>query len=133
MLYFYRGFLLSDLNEIKNFIDGFMNDIKDQFCEDDLFKIRLVLNELIVNSYEHGNESFKEKKIEVVIMINEDFIMFKIIDEGDGIPAFIPKDFMSDSGRGLKLVNYLSDEFFVSDNKVTVILNSNKSGTKHFV
>ncbi|MDO4593749.1 MAG: ATP-binding protein [Tissierellia bacterium] len=134
MLYVYRGFITNRLEDIKNFCQMYLKEIKESVKDESLlFDIRLILNELIINSFEHGNKYKNDKKIEIVSIIDSDVIMIKVIDEGDGVLPFTINDIMKDSGRGLKLVYELSDEFLITENKVTAIIDNKNPFRKQFV
>lgn len=61
-------------------------------------------------------------------MMNDDYCMIKVKDEGDGIDYFLEEDRFSDHGRGIKLVYSLSDRLIIRDNIITafVMINPNK-------
>ncbi|SDZ08027.1 serine/threonine-protein kinase RsbW [Proteiniborus ethanoligenes] len=115
----------SDLYEIKSTMD----DILERLCqiikdESLLFDIRLILNELIVNSALHGNHCDKNKLIKLVLEVQDKLVKIEIIDEGCGFvydkDSYDPLELRC-CGRGLVLVDGLSDEFYVNKNKVVSI------------
>lgn len=106
-----------------------MDDILERLCqiikdESLLFDIRLILNELIVNSALHGNHCDKNKLIKLVLEVQDKLVKIEIIDEGCGFvydkDSYDPLELRC-CGRGLVLVDGLSDEFYVNKNKVVSI------------
>lgn len=124
-----RNTMPSDLNLIKDFRDKIVRNLEKKDIDEDLiFKIRLILDELIINSYKHGNCCQYDKKIDTIFMMDDDYCMIKVKDEGDGIDYFLEEDRFSDHGRGIKLVYSLSDRLIIRDNIITalVMINPNK-------
>lgn len=115
----------SDLIEIKNEIDHLLEDIKNFVNKQDLlFEIKLILNELVLNSAIHGNELDERKKVKLDVEIDENAMKLEIKDEGEGFvydkSIYNPLE-LSSSGRGLVIVDGLSDELFIDNNKVSVV------------
>ena len=74
---------LDDIDEAVSFILGKLSSvIRD---EELMFNIRIVINEIVINSYEHGNKCNKEKGINLKVCVNMDCIHINVKDEGDGI------------------------------------------------
>lgn len=115
----------SDLFNIKLTIENILNDlckiIKDESL---LFDIRLILNELIVNSALHGNNCDSDKFIRLLLEIRDRRIRIEVVDEGCGF-IYDKNDYnpleLKCCGRGLIIVDGLSDEFYVDRNKVVSI------------
>lgn len=115
----------SDLYNVKII----MEDILKELCkviqdESLLFDIRLILNELVVNSALHGNSCDTNKFINLFLEIHDKRIKIEIVDEGCGFiydkNAYNPLE-LKCCGRGLVIVDGLSDEFYVDKNKVVSI------------
>lgn len=115
----------SDLYEIKDTMEHILEKL-NQIIKDEslLFDLRLILNELVVNSALHGNHCDKNKLIKLALEIQDKLVKIEIIDEGCGFiydkSSYDPFD-LKCCGRGLVLVDGLSDEFYVSKNKVVSI------------
>ena len=74
-----RNLLHSDLLLIKEFRDDTTKFLENlNLDEDMIFKLRLILDELIVNSYKHGNAKDFDKIIEVIVLIDKDYCMIKV-------------------------------------------------------
>ncbi|WFA10282.1 ATP-binding protein [Tissierella sp. Yu-01] len=122
MVYMYKGTVCSDLNTIKNFIDKILSNLEIYIRDKDtMFDIRLILNELIVNGALHGNQCMLSKCVSLTIEMVDNKLRIEVEDEGKGIDfdlcSYDPKD-LKTWGRGLVLVNGLSDEFHVEKNRV---------------
>jgi len=115
----------SDLCEIRTVLDNILNNLCNiVHDETTLFDIKLILNELIINSAIHGNNQDKEKYINLRMKVDNRLIKIEIIDEGEGFcydkNSYDPLE-LKCCGRGLVLVDGLSDEFYVNKNKVVSI------------
>ncbi len=115
----------SDLLDIRDEIDSLLNQIKGFVNEKDLlFEIKLILNELVLNSAIHGNELDDGKKVNLELQIDNDKLKLEIKDEGEGFvydkTIYDPLELKA-SGRGLVIVDGLSDELLVDHNKISVV------------
>lgn len=123
-----RNIINSDLSLIKEFRDEtieFLNEM--DFTDNIIFKIRLILDELIINSYKHGNKKDFDKLIDITLLFDEDYCMIKIKDQGEGIDYSKDRNMLSDHGRGIQLVYSLADNFFVMNNTIVAFLKLNES------
>lgn len=125
MDFIYQRSLCSDLEDIKIAIQDIINNLRCIVDDENLiFDIRLILNELVINSVIHGNECDKGKSVELYLELIEDVLRIEVIDEGQGIDYDI-KSYNSEElkccGRGLVIVDGLSDEFHIDKNRVEVV------------
>jgi len=96
-----------------------------------IFKINIMLREVLNNAVEHGNNFDDSKFIYCKILYEEETFIFEIQDEGEG---FIANDFyMMDEGftmknrsRGLELIEKYGFEYRFKKNKVIVEYDLNK-------
>lgn len=114
----------SDINIVKNIVEEILQNIREIINENTFFNTKIILYELIINGVLHGNQQDINKQININLMINKSCIIIEVTDEGEGITykhkAFGDYDFC-ESGRGLMLVEGLSDKFAVDGNRVTCI------------
>ena len=127
MKYIYKGAVCSDLGTIRNFVEKTISTLKEQISNNDiLFDIKVILSELIVNGALHGNECMTSKCISLTLKMDDNKLIIEVEDEGEGIEynlkEYDSKDLKS-FGRGLVIVNGLSDEFYVKNNKAIAIKN----------
>jgi serine/threonine-protein kinase RsbW len=80
------------------------------FCDKDLFGVKLALEEALVNAIKHGNGLDPDKVVRIRCQLSQDFVEIDIEDEGEGFdPADVPDPTDDDnlekpSGRGLMLM-----------------------------
>ena len=125
----YSGVVCSDLDMIKNFVDEVLNKISRLIQNHDtMFDIKLILNELVINGVFHGNSCINSKCVKLSLELKGNQIIIQVEDEGMGVDfdfnTYDPTA-LNCSGRGLVLVNGLSDEFYIQKNKVTAVKNIN--------
>ncbi|MDO5754947.1 MAG: ATP-binding protein [Tissierellia bacterium] len=98
--------------------------------EDLLYDIRFILNELVVNSVEHGNEHDIQKKINIQVGINGNEIRIRVKDQGLGF-YHDNKDTdclsLRPDGRGLFIVKHLADRVDINHNEITCIIKCTDS------
>lgn len=127
--FIYNGTVCSDLDIIRNFIEEILKKLHPIVeNEDTMFDIKLILNELIINGVMHGNECTASKCIKLLLEIKENKLKIEVEDEGTGInydfTSYNPDD-LATCGRGLVIVNGLSDEFYIKKNKVVAVKQLN--------
>lgn len=117
----YKRVIKSDLNDIDKAVSFLLQKLSNVIRDEEImFNIRLVINEIVINSYEHGNKCCKEKGINLKVCVNMDCIYINVKDEGDGINyIFDESPNMSTSGRGLRIVKNLVDELNINNNEIS--------------
>jgi len=118
-----HDFVLEAADLIKN--------IDDLEVDDLLFKINIMLREVLNNAVEHGNNFDDSKFIYCKIFCKNETFIFEIEDEGEG---FVANDFyMMDEGftmknrsRGLELIEKYGFKYRFKKNKVIVEYDLNK-------
>ena len=80
-------------------------------------RLKLIVSELVMNAYVHGNKGDPDKTIDVVIQIDDKQFVVMVKDQGKGLTeekyhqAVMSASGESDeSGRGMKIVHKLSDQ-----------------------
>lgn len=121
----FQGSVCSDLDDIRVFIKNVLNKLEDFIEDKDLmFDIRLILNELIINSVVHGNEFNRNKCVNLCLEVVGNTIRIEVADEGKGIDfnisSYDPEE-LKCCGRGLVIVDGLSDEMYFDNNKVVAV------------
>ncbi len=80
------------------------------YHEEDLFALRLSLEEALTNAIQHGNQKDTDKKINVRYYVNPEEINIYIADEGHGFnPTRVPdptseENLENPNGRGIMLM-----------------------------
>lgn len=92
------------------------------FSTDDIFKIKVSLEEALTNAVRHGNKSNPDLFVMITLITDKDKIVFKVQDEGAGFDfSHIPDPTVKDnsakpSGRGLYIMKGFMDEVRFFDN-----------------
>lgn len=121
----YYGSVCSDLLTVKDFLDDLVVKLTGIIKNKEaIFDIKLILNELVINGAMHGNNCMDTKCVSLSLELANNKITIEVKDEGTGINFNIedynPGDLLY-GGRGLVLVNGLSDELYIDKNRVVAI------------
>jgi len=79
------------------------------------------VHEMVINAMEHGNQFDPHKMIWVDMMVNEDYVMLTVEDQGEGFDWRRKKESKKDifhdgeRGRGLIMTEQISDHFFYNE------------------
>jgi len=102
---------------IPAFVQEFLNKLKTlQLTNDELFDIKLCLNEALINAMKHGHQFDPRLFVEVRAQVKDDRLIIEVKDQGQG---FDLKKFPNPtdtanlykySGRGVFLIKKLMDE-----------------------
>src|SRR5665648_308416 len=118
----YKKRFKSDINLAQKVIREALDIVNGDINSDNLFDLRLILNELVCNGIIHGNKLDTERYVNLYLHIDNKNIEIEVSDEGDGInqnSVYNPEE-LSLNGRGLVLVKGLSDFFQIDGSKVKV-------------
>ena len=123
--FIFKGSVRSDLDDIKIFIKKVLNKVESVIQDKDImFDLKLILNELIINSVIHGNQCNCNKSVNLFLEIAENTIRIEVVDEGEGIDfdisSYDSKE-LKCCGRGLVIVDGLSDEVYIDNNKIVAV------------
>ena len=114
----------SDISGVKSVVEGILLNISDFLNENIFFNTKIILYELIINGVMHGNREDSKKSINIKVFISNSSVSIEVSDEGSGInynhKNFGEYDYL-ESGRGLMLVEGLSDMFQVEGNRVSCV------------
>lgn len=112
-----RWEIASDIKNIKGLVKEFEEIFtSEKIFEKDIYNLKLLLTESIINAIIHGNKEKKEKIVSIDIKITSGSFTAKISDEGKGFnyQEFLTRDSLvetlhEESGRGLHLILSLAD------------------------
>ncbi len=110
-------------------IDTLLSTIPSTY---DPFAVKLILSELLMNAYKHGNNEDPNLPIKVIISINDDELVVEVLDmhiRMDDIPIktdINPDNILDEHGRGLFLVNAFSDKLTIDNNSVVSRIKNKK-------
>ncbi len=91
-------------------------------------RVRVAIDEAIVNAIRHGNKFDKNKRVKIDVTISPDKLQVKIIDEGNGFDVSAipdpkdPENLHNEGGRGVLLMGYYMDEIKYNDKGNEVVL-----------
>lgn len=115
----------SDLEKIKVFVTKILDKLKNIIEDEDLiFDLKLILNELIINAVIHGNGHNINKSVDLYLEITKEAIRIEVKDQGSGIDFDVGSydpDELKVCGRGLVIVNGLSDEMYIQNNSIVAV------------
>lgn len=122
----------SDVSVMRNLISDALNFIRNECRVNDeieLFEIKVILNELVLNSIMHGNREDRRKVVKLYLSLTEDsHIHITVEDEGPGYDyTHVVEGYnslpTSETGRGILIVKNLSERliFNSAGNRVTVV------------
>lgn len=118
----YIKVIKSDLDDIDKAVSYVLEKLSSVIRNEEImFNIRIVINEIVINSYEHGNKCNRKKGINLKVCVNMDCIHINVKDEGDGINYIFNENRdinMTTSGRGLRIVEHLVDELEINNNEI---------------
>jgi anti-sigma regulatory factor (Ser/Thr protein kinase) len=121
---------IPSLMENIRIVESFVDNTKEKYeLTDDVYgNIMVAVIESVNNAIVHGNQSDKEKNVQLSAIFNTDNIQFKIADEGNGFDSSIlpdptsPENLEKTGGRGIFLMKHLSDEVaFENDGRLVIL------------
>jgi serine/threonine-protein kinase RsbW len=89
------------------------------FSEEDIHKIGMAVREGVINAYNYGNQQDRSKKILMIVDLEPDKMIVRVLDEGKGFEItevpdpLAEENLLRTSGRGLFLMRAFMDEFAV--------------------
>ncbi|MEX0811079.1 MAG: ATP-binding protein [Chitinophagales bacterium] len=112
-------------------LESFVDEIRQNFgIKEELFgNILITLTEAVNNSIIHGNKTDESKKVKVSAKSENNTLIIKVSDEGEGFDynnlpdPTNPENLEKLTGRGVFLMNQLSDLMVFSDGGSTVELH----------
>ncbi len=128
-----REYILTEIEDIKIAINGVMSGIEKYLTLSDArkYEIKLVMNELLVNCFDHAKPKGKQTVV-LSVFAKEDKVRIRVKDNGQGFEyeythkslkePIDEKRLYSEGGRGLMLVDAFCDtvKYFGNGNSVEV-------------
>lgn len=112
--------------QLQQHILGLLHSL--QYDDNDIFAVRLALEEVFVNAIKHGNKCDPLKKVHIHYRVDPDGFYIYVRDEGPGFsPADIPdprrRDHLEEpNGRGLLLIRHYMNEVHYLENGTVVVM-----------
>jgi len=112
-------------------IESFIDNAKESFeINDDIYgNIMISVTECVSNAIIHGNQSDKNKLVNLELTMENDLLKFTIEDEGMGYDASelkdptAPENIEKTGGRGIFLIKQLTDDVKFEDNGKKTVLS----------
>jgi serine/threonine-protein kinase RsbW len=98
------------------------------FGEQDIFAVRLALEEAVANAMKHGNRLCDDKTVRVWLCLQPEAVTLRVSDEGEGFdPDSVPDPRAEENlerpcGRGLLLMRYFMHQVEFLDRGSTVVM-----------
>lgn len=121
--------ILSDTAEARRVQEQIEQQLALQATEQELFGIRLALEEALVNAIKHGNQMDRSKKVAISYRLLPGRFDIRITDEGPGFdPADVPdptavENLERPCGRGLMLMRHYMSHVEYNDRGNSVAMS----------
>ena len=119
----------SSLERISSLIPTIIERIRPLgIPEEEIFNIRLSLEEALVNAVKHGNKLNPQLTVEVKVELNSDKLVIEVKDQGEGFDFEKLEDPTKEEniekikGRGIFLIKNLMDEVIFKEKGTRVIM-----------
>lgn len=114
--------LLYGVDSISEKLDAI---IKSLNLEKQCFEIKLAVTEAVNNAFIHGNKKDKSKPICIEWKFHKNLLEVSITDCGSGVENLVnynyeEDDILSESGRGLFIINCYSDSVEFKGNSIII-------------
>ncbi len=102
------------LNEVEKFIQRLF--VKHKIKAELFYKVLVCVNEAVINSIQHGNKFDERKKVIIQSYTYNNYLFFRIIDEGEGfnftnlIDPTTVENISKETGRGIFIIKNISDD-----------------------
>jgi len=123
----------SDLSAVKRVEREILTALAEMgYSEDDVFNVRLALDEACINAVKHGNRNNPAKSISVRVEADEDTILIEVADEGTGFDytrILDPRDverLQETGGRGLFLIQQFMEQVDFSETGNSICMRYRK-------
>ncbi len=108
----------SQFNAVPPFISTVIHALEQEFSltEEEVFDIKLVLEEALTNAIKHGNRLHSDLTVGVSVVTQGNSLLIDVKDQGKGFDANAVPDptsqdkLMKTSGRGVFLIKKLMDD-----------------------
>ncbi|MCC5942336.1 MAG: ATP-binding protein [Balneolaceae bacterium] len=117
-------------------VPDFVSDIQEKINleEDTTASLMLLLSEAATNAIVHGNKLDESKTVTIEVIIQSDKVISTVHDQGEGFKPENIKDplaeenLMKAGGRGIFLINEISDSVTYSDNGRKIEFTLSRTG-----
>lgn len=108
------------IDNISEKLDSIIQSLK---LKNQCFEIKLIIIEAVNNAFIHGNKKDENKSICIRWRFEENLLEVSVTDCGDGVENLAnynsqEYDILSESGRGLQIINCYSDSVEFNGNSI---------------
>lgn len=111
-------------------IESFIDNAREKYSiNDDIYgNIMISVTECVTNAIIHGNKLDGNKKVDLVLKLDDNAISFKVKDQGQGFDHEMlndptsPENIEKAGGRGIFIMKHLSDDVQFQDDGREIIL-----------
>ena len=117
------------ISEVEYFVKRFAKDLN--IAEEIFPNILISVTEAVNNAIIHGNQKNSSKDVKIELYTNSEMLTIKVSDQGAGFdPEEVPDPTLEENldklgGRGVFLIQQLSDKVFFRNNGRTVEMKFN--------
>ena len=127
---FYLLKMSATLENIDRADDQLAEYLKEQTVEKELFAVRIILRESLLNAVTHGSQTDARRQVTMHVTINQDELVMKVCDQGEGFPwREMNREVQTlvEGGRGRALMRIYADRVEYNDkgNEVTLYKHIN--------
>ena len=120
----------SNISFVRSIVNHIQREVNKLGFPENLFvmRIKLALDEALVNAIKHGNRNDCSKVVSIDTAISSQTITIKITDQGDGFDVSQvpdprdPQNLLIEGGRGLLLMGLYMDQLSFSNNGTEVTM-----------
>lgn len=117
-------------------VPDFVSDIQEKINleEDTTASLMLLLSEAATNAIVHGNKLDESKTVTIEVIIESDKVISSVHDQGEGFKPentndpLAEENLMKAGGRGIFLINEISDSVTYSDNGRKIEFTLSRTG-----
>ena len=125
--------LTNELAQIRTAERDVLTRLRELAYDDDqLFAVRLSLEEALVNAMKHGNRFDPNRKVRVSYRVSPERVEIRVVDEGPGFnPNIVPDPTVDENlekpcGRGIMLMRCYMDKVVFSPQGNDVLMIKNR-------
>lgn len=136
MVIIYERKLDSSFEAVDSSVEEIVQILKEKMDSQLLFKVNFMLREILNNAVEHGNKFDTDKKVDCLILNEDDLFVFQVTDEGVGFEERENKEdvegnvdtLLRERKRGYSTLKAMDFKVRVYGNSVRVTLKLNQEG-----
>lgn len=120
-----KPYTIGELEDRQCILEDILRDLPEGY---DPFDIQLVFSELVINAFKHGEQHHRKRPISIIVSYTETHCFIEVYDLRPtdtiiNVPNRLdPSNILEENGRGLYLVQAVSESVYVNPNSITAKL-----------